>query len=29
MIDPEQTSGREGSIYPRCRTFLMGLNLNF
>jgi iron complex outermembrane receptor protein len=28
-IDPEQTSGREGSIYPRCRTFLMGLNLNF
>ena len=28
-IDPEQPSGLEGSIYPRCRTFLFGLNLNF
>ena len=28
-IDPEQTSGLEGSIYPRCRTFLLGLNLTF
>lgn len=28
-LDPEQNSGRESSIYPRCRTFLVGLNLNF
>lgn len=28
-IDPEQPSGIEGSIYPRSRTFLLGLNLNF
>jgi iron complex outermembrane receptor protein len=28
-LDPEQTSGKEGSVYPRCRTFLLGLNLNF
>ena len=28
-LDPEQVSGFEGSVYPRCRTFLMGLNLNF
>jgi iron complex outermembrane receptor protein len=28
-LDPEQTSGFEGSVYPRCRTFLLGLNLNF
>lgn len=28
-LDPEQTSGLEGSIYPRSRTFLFGLNLNF
>ena len=28
-LDPEQTSGFEGSIYPRSRTFLLGLNLNF
>lgn len=28
-LDPEQTSGKESSIYPRCRTFLFGLNLNF
>ena len=28
-LDPEQTSGKESSVYPRCRTFLMGLNLNF
>ena len=28
-LDPEQVSGFEGSVYPRSRTFLMGLNLNF
>ncbi len=28
-LDPEQTSGMESSIYPRSRTFLLGLNLNF
>ena len=28
-LDPEQPSGRESSVYPRCRTFLFGLNLNF
>ncbi|MCF0243533.1 MAG: TonB-dependent receptor [Bacteroidaceae bacterium] len=28
-LDPEQNSGFEGSVYPRSRTFLIGLNLNF
>ncbi len=28
-LDPEQTSGKETSVYPRSRTFLLGLNLNF
>lgn len=28
-LDPEQTSGKESSVYPRCRTFLLGVNLNF
>ncbi len=28
-LDPEHTSGMESSVYPRCRTFLLGLNLNF
>lgn len=28
-LDPEQTSGKESSLYPRARTFLLGLNLNF
>ena len=28
-LDPEQASGMESSLYPRCRTFLLGLNLNF
>jgi iron complex outermembrane receptor protein len=28
-LDPEQVSGFEGSVYPRSRTFLFGLNLNF
>ena len=28
-LDPEQTSGKESSVYPRCRNFLLGLNLNF
>ena len=28
-IDPEQTTGKESSLYPRGRTFLVGLNLNF
>ena len=28
-LDPEQTSGKEGGLYPRCRTFLFGVNLNF
>ena len=28
-LDPEQASGFEGSVYPRSRTFLLGLNLNF
>ena len=28
-LDPEQVSGFEGSVYPRSRTFLLGLNLNF
>ena len=28
-LDPEQTSGIENSVYPRSRTFLLGINLNF
>ena len=28
-IDPEVNSGLDNSMYPRCRTFLLGLNLNF
>ena len=28
-VDPEITSGKDDNIYPRCRTFLLGLNLNF
>jgi len=28
-LDPEQSSGKESSVYPRSRTFLVGLNLNF
>jgi TonB-linked SusC/RagA family outer membrane protein len=28
-LDPEQTTGKESSVYPRSRTFLVGLNLNF
>ncbi|MCI6558203.1 MAG: TonB-dependent receptor [Prevotella sp.] len=28
-IDPEQPSGKETSVYPRSRTFLFGVNLNF
>lgn len=28
-IDPEVNSGKDDSMYPRCRTFLLGLNLNF
>ena len=28
-LDPEQNSGKETSVYPRCRTFLLGVNLNF
>jgi len=28
-IDPEQAGGIEGSVYPRSRTYLVGLNLNF
>ena len=28
-LEPEQTSGKDSSVYPRCRTFLLGLNLNF
>ena len=28
-LDPEQTTGKESSVYPRSRTFLLGLNLNF
>ena len=28
-LDPEQTSGIETSVYPRSRTFLLGLSLNF
>ena len=28
-LDPEQTSGKESSVYPRSRTFLLGINLNF
>lgn len=28
-LDPEQNSGYEGSVYPRSRTFLMGLSINF
>jgi len=28
-LDPEQTSGKEDSTYPRSRTFLLGLNLDF
>ena len=28
-LEPEQTSGMDSNVYPRCRTFLLGLNLNF
>ena len=28
-LDPEQYNGIESSVYPRSRTFLLGLNLNF
>ncbi len=28
-LDPEQTSGKESSVYPRSRTFLVGLSLQF
>ena len=28
-LDPEQTSGKETNVYPRSRTFLLGVNLNF
>ena len=28
-VDPEQFSGIDGNIYPRARTFLLGLNANF
>lgn len=28
-LDPEQNSGRESSVYPRSRTYLLGLSLNF
>ena len=28
-LEPEQNSGKDDNIYPRCRTFLLGLNLNF
>jgi iron complex outermembrane receptor protein len=28
-LDPEQTSGYEGSVYPRSRTYLVGLSLQF
>ena len=28
-LEPEQTSGKDDNVYPRCRTFLLGLNLNF
>jgi iron complex outermembrane receptor protein len=28
-LDPEHSSGKESSVYPRSRTFLVGLNLNF
>ena len=28
-LDPEQTSGKESSVYPRSRTYMLGINLNF
>ena len=28
-LEPEMTSGKDSNVYPRCRTFLLGLNLNF
>lgn len=28
-LDPEQTSGAESSLYPRPRTYMVNLNLNF
>ena len=28
-LDPEQVSGKESSVYPRSRTFLLGVNLSF
>ncbi|MCQ2233000.1 MAG: TonB-dependent receptor [Paludibacteraceae bacterium] len=28
-LDPEQTGGVEGSLYPRPRTYTLNLNLNF
>ncbi len=28
-IDPENAGGVDGSVYPRPRTYMLGLNLNF
>ena len=28
-IDPENASGVDGSVYPRPRTYMLGLSLNF
>ena len=28
-IDPENSNGVDGAVYPRPRTFMLGLNLNF
>ena len=28
-LDPEQTDGKESSLYPRSRTYMLGINLNF
>ena len=28
-LDPEQNSGQENDLYPRSRTYMLGINLNF
>jgi hypothetical protein len=28
-LDPENFSGVDGSVYPRARTFVFGVNANF
>jgi len=28
-LDPEVENGRDNNVYPRPRTFLLGINVNF